>query len=138
MLTIRPRVFSCEPPLIQHFLRRMPSSCFKPDTLTNSVALVTGGSSGIGFEIARQLGLHGATVFISGRRKDVLDAATNQLRAQGISATGLQGDVRKQDSCDAWVGGIAAQFGQLDILVNCAGIILRSINRPTSMSLLSA
>ncbi|KAG1676064.1 hypothetical protein FOA52_014929 [Chlamydomonas sp. UWO 241] len=96
------------------------SSPFKGDVLAGKAALVTGGSSGIGMEIARQLGLHGAAVFITGRRKDVLEAACAALRAEGIAATGLPGDVRQVESCDRWVAEVARQFSRIDILVNCA------------------
>mmetsp|Transcript_38799 Transcript_38799/g.86302 ORF Transcript_38799/g.86302 Transcript_38799/m.86302 type:complete len:295 (+) Transcript_38799:45-929(+) len=97
-----------------------PRSPFKPDALQGKVALITGGSSGIGLEIATQLGLHGATIFVTGRRKEVLDAATKKMQALGISATGLQGDVRQQESCERWVAAVSSQFSRLDILVNCA------------------
>jgi len=109
---------------------------------------VTGGSSGIGLEISKQLGkcrvkrllcstclrspafatkhhgvaagLHGAKVVITGRRKEVLDAAVSELTALGVTAAGLQGDVRSQDSCQGWVATTVQRFGHLDILVNCA------------------
>lgn len=84
------------------------------------VALVTGGSSGIGLEISKQLGLHGAKVVITGRRREVLDAAVAQLGAAGVTATGLQGDVRSPEACQGWVSSTVQQFGHLDILVNCA------------------
>lgn len=59
-------------------------SPFKGDILNGQVALVTGGASGIGFEITRQLGLHGASVAIMGRRRQVLDAAVSALSDEGI------------------------------------------------------
>ncbi|GAX75885.1 hypothetical protein CEUSTIGMA_g3328.t1 [Chlamydomonas eustigma] len=95
-------------------------SPFKTDTLTQKVALVTGGSSGIGLEIARQLGLHGAIVYITGRRKEVLDVACTDLQACGITACGLQGDVREQASCDRWLSEVESKHSKLDVLVNCA------------------
>ncbi|KAG0469728.1 hypothetical protein HPP92_016428 [Vanilla planifolia] len=72
-------------------------SVFKADILKGKVALVTGGGSGICFEIALQFGKHGAAVGIMGRRKHVLDAAVDVLRSQGIRAIGVEGDVRKQE-----------------------------------------
>ncbi|GAB4813304.1 hypothetical protein N2152v2_000350 [Parachlorella kessleri] len=95
-------------------------SPFKADILKGKVALVTGGGSGIGFEITRQLGLHGAKIVISGRREKVLQAAVAELSGQDISIQYVQGDVRSYDSCEKMVAEAAQHFGRLDILVNCA------------------
>ena len=65
-------------------------SPFRQDLLAGRVALITGGSSGIGLEIARQLGLHGAKVVISGRRENVLQEACKVLSEEGIAAHGVQ------------------------------------------------
>ncbi|KIZ00630.1 peroxisomal 2,4-dienoyl-CoA reductase [Monoraphidium neglectum] len=65
-------------------------------------------------------GLHGASVVITGRRKDVLDGAVAALRGEGIAAAGLQGDVRQAAACADWVANTLAMYGGLDILVNCA------------------
>lgn len=59
-------------------------SLFKNTALEGKVALITGGGSGIGFEIATQFGLHGARVAIMGRQKPVLDAAVASLESLGI------------------------------------------------------
>ena len=50
----------------------------------------------------------------------MLDAAVGQLQAAGITAAGLQGDVRKQEVCNDWVHTTVQTFGSLNILVNCA------------------
>jgi peroxisomal 2,4-dienoyl-CoA reductase len=63
---------------------------FRTDLLAGRVALITGGSSGIGLEIARQLGLHGAKVVISGRRQNVLNDACQDLQKDGVTAHGVQ------------------------------------------------
>lgn len=62
-------------------------SPFKADILKGKVALITGGGSGIGFEISTQFGKHGASVAIMGRRKQVLDAAVSALRSLGIKVS---------------------------------------------------
>lgn len=59
-------------------------SPFKADLLKGKVALITGGGSGIGFEISTQFGKHGASVAIMGRRKQALDSAVSALQAVGI------------------------------------------------------
>lgn len=69
---------------------------------------MTGGTSGIGLEIATQLGKHGAAVAVTGRRQAVLDEACEAMRAAGITVLGLQGDVRQQESCDKWVSQVSA------------------------------
>ncbi|KAK8941614.1 Peroxisomal 2,4-dienoyl-CoA reductase [Platanthera guangdongensis] len=103
------------------------ASPFKPDILKGKVALVTGGGSGIGFEISTQLGKHGALVAIMGRRRGVLDAAVESLRLQGISAIGFAGDVRKNEDARRVLECTVKHFGRLDILVNgAAGNFLAS------------
>lgn len=62
----------------------MVESPFKGDVLKGKVALITGGGSGIGFEISTQFGKHGAAVAIMGRRRQVLESAVAELRSKGI------------------------------------------------------
>ncbi|XP_077253422.1 peroxisomal 2,4-dienoyl-CoA reductase [(3E)-enoyl-CoA-producing]-like [Tasmannia lanceolata] len=95
-------------------------SPFKSDVLKGKVALLTGGGSGIGFELSAQFGKHGASVAIMGRRKQILDDAVSVLRSQGIQAIGLVGDVRKQEDAARVIESTIKHFGRLDILVNAA------------------
>ncbi|KAK1281961.1 Peroxisomal 2,4-dienoyl-CoA reductase [Acorus calamus] len=95
-------------------------SPFKPEILKGKVALLTGGGSGIGFEISAQFGKHGASVAIMGRRKLVLDAAVSSLLAMGIQAIGFVGDVRKREDAIRVLESTVQHFGRLDILVNAA------------------
>ncbi|XP_057765244.1 peroxisomal 2,4-dienoyl-CoA reductase [(3E)-enoyl-CoA-producing] [Salvia miltiorrhiza] len=95
-------------------------SPFKSDVLKGKVALLTGGGSGIGFEISTQFGKHGASVAIMGRRKNVLDGAVSTLTSLGIPAIGIQGDVRKVEDAKRVVEETVRHFGKLDILVNAA------------------
>ncbi|KAM0950809.1 putative 2,4-dienoyl-CoA reductase ((2E)-enoyl-CoA-producing) [Dioscorea sansibarensis] len=99
---------------------RAMESAFKADVLKGKVALLTGGGSGIGFEISTQFGRHGAAVAIMGRRRQVLDDAVAALRSQGIKAIGIEGDVRKQEDAARVVETVFKHFGRLDILVNGA------------------
>ncbi|XP_075482614.1 peroxisomal 2,4-dienoyl-CoA reductase [(3E)-enoyl-CoA-producing]-like [Primulina tabacum] len=95
-------------------------SPFRADVLIGKVALLTGGGSGIGFEISAQFGKHGASIAIMGRRKNVLDDAVLVLQSLGIPAIGLVGDVRKQEDAQRVVEATVKHFGKLDILVNAA------------------
>lgn len=96
------------------------ASPFRETVLEGKVALITGGGSGICFEIATQFGLHGARVAIMGRRQLVLDAAVASFRSLGIQAVGIQGDVRKQEDATRAVETTVKEFGRLDILINGA------------------
>lgn len=94
-------------------------SPFRADVLATKVALITGGGSGIGLEITKQLGLHGAAVVISGRRDNVLRAACEALSPR-MPISYVSGDVRKYADCQKMVEEALARHGRLDIVINCA------------------
>lgn len=87
--------------------------------LTSMIVLVTGGGSGIGFELTRQLVALGNTVIICGRDADKLAEAARVTGAQAIA-----GDVTRSDDQDRILADIQAQHGRLDLLINNAGIFL--------------
>ncbi|WP_114241855.1 SDR family NAD(P)-dependent oxidoreductase [Dyella sp. C9] len=86
--------------------------------LKGKIALVTGGTTGIGFASALELLNEGAKVYITGRRQPELDAA---LAAIGEGAIGVRGDVTKQEDLDALAELIKREEGHLDILFANAG-----------------
>ena len=85
--------------------------------LTNAIALVTGGSAGIGYSIAKTLAESGARVAITGRDKGRLEQASKAL-----GVTPIQADVAKEADVERTYKEVLAKFGDLDILVNNAGI----------------
>ena len=87
--------------------------------LEGKIALVTGGSSGIGLATAERFVAEGAYVFITGRRQAELDAAVKQV---GRSVEGLQGDVSRLADLDRLFAEIAARRGHLDVLFANAGV----------------
>lgn len=86
--------------------------------LDGKVAVVTGGTSGIGLASARRLAAEGAHVFITGRRKPELDAA---VKAIGSRATGVQGDVANLGDLDRLYAVVKEQKGRVDVLFANAG-----------------
>lgn len=90
--------------------------------LTGKVALVTGGSRGLGEEIAEGLAEAGAAVMIVARREQWLTPALDALRKQGFHCEGAICDVSKPEDVQASVAKTIQAFGQIDILVNNAGI----------------
>lgn len=93
---------------------------FVKDHLDSRVALVTGGGTGIGKEIARTLGLHGARVVICSRKQDVLESTAEELRSQGIDCLVLTCDIRNSEAVESVVAACISHYGRLDILVNNA------------------
>jgi len=91
-------------------------------SLEGQVAIVTGGSRGLGLEMARALAESGARVWITARGQDQLDAAAEDLRAEGHDIAVRAFDLANHDACVAALNEIAAADGRLDILVNNAGI----------------
>src|SRR5215468_5121144 len=98
----------------------LPRSPFQPDVLDGQVALITGGATGIGKEICRVLGRHGARIAIASRKQPALDAAAAELRAEGIEVWVGVADVRDAAAVRAVVDGIVSHYGRLDIVVNNA------------------
>jgi NAD(P)-dependent dehydrogenase (short-subunit alcohol dehydrogenase family) len=87
--------------------------------LTGKIAVITGGSSGIGLATAEQFVAEGAYVYITGRRRKELDAAVAQI---GRNVTGVQGDVANLEDIDRLYAQIAQEKGRIDILFANAGI----------------
>jgi NAD(P)-dependent dehydrogenase (short-subunit alcohol dehydrogenase family) len=87
--------------------------------LDGKVAIVTGGSAGIGFAAATRLVADGAYVFITGRRKAELDAAVAEI---GHDVTALQGDVSKLDDLDRVFAAVKEMRGRIDVLFANAGV----------------
>ncbi|WP_208626287.1 SDR family oxidoreductase [Paraburkholderia susongensis] len=89
--------------------------------LDGRVALITGGSRGLGLQMAEVLGELGARVAITARKKNELDAATGHLRALGIEAVPIVCDMGDLDAIAPMVEQVIGTLGQIDILVNNAG-----------------
>ncbi|WP_457950061.1 SDR family NAD(P)-dependent oxidoreductase [Pseudarthrobacter sp. alpha12b] len=90
------------------------------DVLRGRVAVVTGSSRGLGFAMARALGLHGAAVVLAARSDDAVAAAVERLRAEGIAAFGRRCDTAELSDVEA-LRDEALDRGTLDIWVNNAG-----------------
>jgi NAD(P)-dependent dehydrogenase (short-subunit alcohol dehydrogenase family) len=84
------------------------------------VAIVTGGSRGIGESIAKALGQSGAKVAIASRKKDGLDSAAERLRADGVDVLPLVCHTGKPSDVKALVDQVVSTYGKVDILVNNA------------------
>jgi NAD(P)-dependent dehydrogenase (short-subunit alcohol dehydrogenase family) len=89
---------------------------------TDKVAIITGGSSGIGKETAKRLVAHGAAVVISGRDKGKLEDAAAEIANGAGRVETFSGDLRDTANCVALVDKAEQSFGGLDILISNAGV----------------
>jgi NAD(P)-dependent dehydrogenase (short-subunit alcohol dehydrogenase family) len=89
---------------------------------TGEVALITGGSRGLGYEIAQAFGAAGAALVITARRQQWLGEAAKNLRAQGVSVLAATCDVAQAAEVEQVVRQALEQFGRIDVLVNNAGL----------------
>jgi NAD(P)-dependent dehydrogenase (short-subunit alcohol dehydrogenase family) len=90
--------------------------------MTERAAIVTGASSGIGFAIARMLGEEGHAVTLVARRPEKLEAAYEQLRADGLEVQRVAANVGDEDDIVRAVAAHRDAYGRLDVLVNNAGV----------------
>jgi len=93
--------------------------------LSGRVAIVTGGSRGIGFAIAEGLASVGATVVIAARNAEQTEKSAQAIRSAGFRATSHPADVSSRSSVQGLVTDVLKEFGQIDVLVNSAATIQR-------------
>lgn len=91
--------------------------------LSGRTAMVTGGSRGLGLQIAEALGEMGATLVLTARKQDELDAAVAHLAKLGVKASAQVCDLGKRATIPALVDAVLAQHKRIDILVNNAGAV---------------
>jgi len=89
--------------------------------LTGKVALITGGSRGLGLQIAEGLGEYGAKVVLTARKQDELDEAKAHLEGLGVEVMTIRNDLTQTETVEPMVQQILDAWGQIDILVNNAG-----------------
>src|SRR5687767_3784152 len=89
--------------------------------LTGKVAIVTGGSRGIGKEMAEGLAEAGARLMLCARRAEWLDETVQEFLGRGFDVAGMTCDVSKPDEAQSVVDATVEKFGSVDILINNAG-----------------
>ena len=94
-------------------------------SIENRVAVVIGGTSGIGRALAVGLARHGADVVATGRRQSELDRVADAIEAAGRQTLRQTADARKRETIDALRDATLARFGRVDILINAAGYTLQ-------------
>jgi NAD(P)-dependent dehydrogenase (short-subunit alcohol dehydrogenase family) len=92
--------------------------------LKDKVAVVTGGSRGIGLELARALLAEGAKVALCARKRESLDQALTQLGGAGDSLLAMTAHIAKEEDVSAFIDETAKRFGRIDILINNVGMNL--------------
>jgi len=95
-------------------------SAFRDNILKDKVALVTGGATGLGKEIARLLGQHGAGLCIASRKQENLEAACHELQSEDLDCMWVGCDIREPEQVEHVVSEILKRHGRLDIVVNNA------------------
>ncbi|MGK7396794.1 MAG: SDR family oxidoreductase [Candidatus Cyclobacteriaceae bacterium M3_2C_046] len=95
--------------------------------MKDKVVIVTGGTSGIGEALAREFGLAGSKIVITGRNPEKLTDTEKALRAEGIDILAVQADVSQEEHNKKMVEQTLDRFGKIDILINNAGISMRAL-----------
>src|ERR1019366_8344220 len=103
--------------------------------LSGKVALVTGGSRGLGLQMVRAFAEHGADVIVVSRKLEACEAAAEEVRSLGRRALAISAHVGKWDEIDKLIEAAYAEFGRIDILVNNAGMSPREPSHQVSEAL---
>lgn len=91
--------------------------------IAGKVVLITGGSRGLGLQLARQLGRKGARIAICARSEDQLQNAASSLRGEGMEVITITSDITSRPQVNQMVEEVVRSFGSIDVLINNAGII---------------
>lgn len=104
----------------------MSNNEFKMPTydLTGKVAIVTGGTKGLGYGVVKTLAHYGAKIVVTSRHQDDCDKVANEITEAGGEAIGIRTDVQVKAELDALVEKTVAHFGKLNIMVNNAGVAI--------------
>jgi gluconate 5-dehydrogenase len=89
--------------------------------LTGQVVVITGGSRGLGFQVALALGEYGAKLALVARKQAELDEAVETLKGQGVEAVAFAADLGDPESAKAVIDKVMAHYGRIDVLVYSAG-----------------
>jgi short-subunit dehydrogenase len=103
-------------------------------TFATQVAVVTGASSGIGWELARQLAAEGARVGLVARRRDALEALASSIRAAGGTAVVEPADVADRGQVERALACVAGQLGPVDLLIANAGVGMPTLLDPVNVA----
>src|SRR5262245_20025634 len=103
-------------------------------TFATQVAVVTGASSGIGWELARQLAAEGARVGLVARRREALESLASSIRAAGGKAVVEPADVADRAQVERALAGIAGQLGPIDLLIANAGVGMPTLLDPVNVA----
>src|SRR5687768_3148697 len=95
-----------------------------PGRLAGKVAIITGAATGIGEAIAHKFAKEGASVVVCGLAEDPVDDVVAAIRAHGRDAVAFKGDIAEEANAKACVDTALAHFGELDVLVNNAGVFI--------------
>src|SRR5688572_8103992 len=96
------------------------------DVFRENVVVITGGSAGIGRELARQLAGQGAWLVLAAREASLLEEAAMEARNRGTRAIGVPTDVAAESQCQALIVRTIAEYGRIDTLINNAGISMHA------------
>ncbi|MBD3305980.1 glucose 1-dehydrogenase [candidate division KSB3 bacterium] len=91
--------------------------------IAGDVAIITGAAGGIGKEVARGMASIGVKVVIADISATEMGLTVEELKGEGLEVIGIQTDVTDEESVQAMAAEVAKQFGRIDILVNCAGVL---------------